>query len=51
MARWRETTEKSTEQHSATSLTEQPRPHFAMHASKESRVGSESALKSAASSR
>src|SRR5262245_20407663 len=43
--RWRETTEKSTEQHSATSVTEQARPHLARHARRAARVGSQRALK------
>jgi len=47
----RETTEKSTEQQSATSLTEQARPHLAMQPSSFNRVGSHSPLNKSASSR
>lgn len=48
--RCRETTEKSTEQHSATSVTEHGRPHFVRQASSLMRVGSHSALNSSGSS-
>lgn len=47
--RWRETTERSTSQHSATSPTRHARPHFMRQARSLTRVGSPSALKSAGS--
>jgi len=49
-ARCRETTEKSTPHHSATSPTEHPRAHVAKHANSRARVGSAKALKSSGSS-
>ncbi len=49
-ARCRATTEKSTEQHSATSLTEHGRPHLIKHAKRAARVGSESDLNRSVSS-
>jgi len=48
--RWRATIEKSIEQHSATSVTEQGRPHLSRHESNFARVGSARALSSSGSS-
>lgn len=48
--RWRATVEKSTEQHSATSVTEHALPHFSKHDSNLARVGSASALSKSGSS-
>lgn len=42
--------EKSTEQHSATSVTEQGRPHLSRHDNSRARVGSASALRISGSS-
>jgi hypothetical protein len=51
IAKCRDTTERSTEQHSATSVTPHGRAHFDKHASNFSRVGSASARNNSASSR
>lgn len=48
--RWRATTEKSTEQHSAISLTEHGREHLSRQANSLQRVGSARALKRSGSS-
>ena len=51
VCRCRETTEKSTEQHSATSVTVHALPHLIRHPSSRARVGSHNALKSSGSNR
>lgn len=50
VAKCRATTEKSTEQHAATSLTEHGRPHFNRHDNNRPRVGSASAFNFSGSS-